>query len=89
MPRAPSPPHGAHAEIWALLDSGRLDEGATRIKALANLAAAEDALTAALGHPVRVRARGDGCRVELDFDSPADAVVLAEQILSAGARDAV
>ncbi|HXU65232.1 MAG TPA: serine/threonine-protein kinase [Polyangia bacterium] len=34
VPRAPAPAHGAHAEIWALLDSGRLDEGATRIKAL-------------------------------------------------------
>jgi ParB family transcriptional regulator, chromosome partitioning protein len=52
------------------------------------LAAAEDALTAALGHPVRVRARGDGCRVELDFDSPAEAVAMAEQILSGGARSA-
>jgi ParB family transcriptional regulator, chromosome partitioning protein len=53
------------------------------------LAAAEDALTAALGHPVRVRARGDGCRVELDFDSPSEAVELAGQILSGGARSAV
>jgi ParB family transcriptional regulator, chromosome partitioning protein len=52
------------------------------------LAAAEDALTAALSHPVRVRARGDGCRVELDFESPAEAVGLAQQILSDGARNA-
>ena len=52
------------------------------------LAAAEDALTAALGHPVRVRARGDGCRVELDFDSPSEAVGLAEQILAGGTRSA-
>ncbi|MEJ7716232.1 MAG: hypothetical protein WKF40_11340 [Thermoleophilaceae bacterium] len=34
------------------------------------LAAAEDALTAALGHEVKVRARGDGVRAELSFDSP-------------------
>jgi ParB family chromosome partitioning protein len=46
------------------------------------LAAAEDTLTAAFGRPVRVRARGDGCRVELDFDSPGEAVELAERILS-------
>ena len=32
--------------------------------------------------PVRVRPRGDGCRVEVDFDSPGEAVELAERILS-------
>jgi ParB family chromosome partitioning protein len=46
------------------------------------LAAAEDTLSAAFGRPVRVRARGEGCRVELDFDSPGEAVELAERILS-------
>jgi ParB family chromosome partitioning protein len=46
------------------------------------LAAAEDTLSTALGQPVKVSARGEGCRVELDFDSPADAVALAERILS-------
>ena len=46
------------------------------------LAAAEDTLAAAFGQPVKVRARGEGCRVELDFESPADAVALAERILS-------
>ena len=46
------------------------------------LAAAEDTLAAAFGQPVRVRPRGDGCRVELDFDTPADAVALAERILA-------
>jgi ParB family transcriptional regulator, chromosome partitioning protein len=46
------------------------------------LAAAEDTLSTAFGRPVRVRARGDGCRVELDFDSPGQAVELAERILS-------
>jgi ParB family transcriptional regulator, chromosome partitioning protein len=52
------------------------------------LAAAEDALSAALGREVRVKARGEGCRVELDFDSPAEAVQLAEQLLSRGLRRA-
>ena len=52
------------------------------------LAAAEDALSAALGREVKVRARGEGCRVELDFDSPAEAVQLAEQLLSRGLRRA-
>lgn len=45
------------------------------------LAAAEDALTAALGQEVKVRARGDGARAELTFEAPADAIVLAERIL--------
>jgi ParB family chromosome partitioning protein len=52
------------------------------------LAAAEDALSAALGHEVKVRARGDGCVAELEFDRPAEAVDLAEQILRAGRRAA-
>jgi ParB family transcriptional regulator, chromosome partitioning protein len=46
------------------------------------LAAAEDTLSAAFGHPVKVRPRGDGCRVEVDFASPGEAVELAERILS-------
>jgi ParB family transcriptional regulator, chromosome partitioning protein len=46
------------------------------------LAAAEDTLSAAFGRPVKVRPRAEGCRVELDFDTPAEAVVLAERILS-------
>jgi ParB family chromosome partitioning protein len=45
------------------------------------LAAAEDTLVAAFGQPVTVRPKGDGCRVELHFDTPADAVALAERIL--------
>jgi ParB family chromosome partitioning protein len=45
------------------------------------LGAAEDALTAALGREVRVRARGDGCRVELDLEHPREGVELAERIL--------
>jgi ParB family chromosome partitioning protein len=49
------------------------------------LAAAEDTLSTALGHPVKVRARNGGCRAELEFESPADAVALAERILAAAA----
>jgi ParB family transcriptional regulator, chromosome partitioning protein len=52
------------------------------------LAAAEDALAAALGHEVHVRARGGGCRVELVFDSPGQAVDLAERILAGRGRAA-
>src|ERR671915_235875 len=48
------------------------------------LAAAEDTLTTAFGQPVTVRPRGDGCRVELDFESPAEAVALAERLLARG-----
>jgi ParB family transcriptional regulator, chromosome partitioning protein len=48
------------------------------------LAAAEDTLSAALGRPVKMRARGEGCRLELDFDTPAEAVDLAERILARG-----
>jgi ParB family chromosome partitioning protein len=53
------------------------------------LAVAEDTLTTALGQPVRVRPHGDGCRVELDFDAPADAVALAERLLARGHLRAV
>jgi ParB family transcriptional regulator, chromosome partitioning protein len=46
------------------------------------LAAAEDTLSTAFGRPVKVRARGEGCRVQLDFDTPRDAVALAERLLA-------
>jgi hypothetical protein len=46
------------------------------------LAAAEDALSAALGREVRVRPRGERCRVELEFDTPAEAVELAQRLLA-------
>ena len=52
------------------------------------LAAAEDALTAAFGREVTVRAKGERCRVELDFDSPDEAVKLAEELLGRGLRRA-
>jgi ParB family transcriptional regulator, chromosome partitioning protein len=50
------------------------------------LAAAEDTLTVALGRPVRVKAKGEGCKVELDFESPAEAVELAETLLRRGSE---
>src|SRR3954447_10425357 len=52
------------------------------------LAAAEDALAAALGCDVKARARGETCVVEIAFDSPADAVALAERLLASNARAA-
>jgi len=52
------------------------------------LAAAEDTLSAALGREVRVRVRRGYCRVELDLESPAEAVALAERILASGSRAA-
>jgi ParB family chromosome partitioning protein len=45
------------------------------------LGAAEDALSAALGREVKVRPLAGGYRVELDVDSPREAIELAEQIL--------
>ena len=52
------------------------------------LAAAEDALSAALGRPVKVRSKGAGCKAELDFETPAEAVALAERVLAPGASRA-
>ena len=52
------------------------------------LAAAEDALSAALGREVKVSRKGDGCRAEIDFTDPSEAVAMAEQILRKGLRAA-
>jgi ParB family chromosome partitioning protein len=52
------------------------------------LAAAEDALSAALGREVKARARGERCVIELEFEHPAEAVELARSLLSAAARRA-
>lgn len=46
-----------------------------------SLAAAEDALSAALGREARVRPRAGGYRVEFDVDHPREGVELAERIL--------
>jgi ParB family transcriptional regulator, chromosome partitioning protein len=45
------------------------------------LAAAEDALSAALGRDVRVRAKGGAYRVEFELEQPREGVDLAERIL--------
>jgi ParB family transcriptional regulator, chromosome partitioning protein len=45
------------------------------------LAAAEDALTAALGREVKVRLRGRSYRVEIDLTEPQEGIELAERIL--------
>jgi ParB family chromosome partitioning protein len=82
-------------ETEAEARSGAATERASRTEPVAlhpdladALAAAEDALTAALGHDVRVRARGDGARAELVFSSPDEAVALAEKLLDRGASHA-
>jgi ParB family chromosome partitioning protein len=52
------------------------------------LAAAEDAMAAALGREVRARARGERCVIELEFERPSEAIELARSLLSASARRA-
>jgi ParB family transcriptional regulator, chromosome partitioning protein len=52
------------------------------------LAAAEDAMSAALGREVKARPRGERCVIEVQFESPAEAVELARSLLSAAARRA-
>lgn len=46
----------------------------------AAVAAVEEALSSALGRPVRARPKGDGCRIEVDFDTAAEAEQLAERL---------
>jgi ParB family transcriptional regulator, chromosome partitioning protein len=45
------------------------------------MGAAADALTAATGHDVKVKATAAGVRAEISFETPAEAVALAELIL--------
>jgi ParB family chromosome partitioning protein len=52
------------------------------------LAAAEEALTAALGREVKARARRERCVIELEFERPEEALELARSLLSSGARRA-
>jgi ParB family chromosome partitioning protein len=69
------------------LDAGAPATEATRPKVHPDhaeaLAAAEDALSSALGRPVRARSKGDGCRIEIDFDSTVDATDLADALVAA------
>jgi ParB family transcriptional regulator, chromosome partitioning protein len=55
----------------------------------AALAAVEESLSAALGRPVRARAKGDGCRVEIDFDSADEGRELAERLVEQSRRAAI
>lgn len=55
----------------------------------AAVAAAEEALSAALGRPVRAKPKGDGCRVELDFETAAEAEQLAERLAEQARRDGI
>lgn len=52
------------------------------------LAAAEDALSTALGREVRVRSKGERCRAEIEFATPSEAVELAERVLRSPLRSA-
>jgi ParB family transcriptional regulator, chromosome partitioning protein len=65
------------------LDGGGVTTGPKRPPAdlVDAMAAAADALTAATGHDVRVKATVAGIRAEIAFESPAEAVALAELIL--------
>jgi ParB family transcriptional regulator, chromosome partitioning protein len=65
------------------LDGGGVASGTRRPPAdlVDAMAAAADALTAATGHDVRVKATASGVRAEIAFESPAEAVALAELIL--------
>jgi ParB family chromosome partitioning protein len=49
----------------------------------AAVAAIEETLSSALGRPVRAKAKGDGCRIELDFATTAEAEKLAERLAEA------
>ena len=53
------------------------------------MAAVEDTLTTALGRPAKVKPKGDGCRVELDFETAAEAIALAEELLRRGSSRTV
>jgi ParB family transcriptional regulator, chromosome partitioning protein len=88
----------ARDEGWSVRETERRARGEAtpgkRPKAVVHpdladaLAAAEDALSSALGREVRVRAKGDGCRAVIDFGEPSEAIALAEQVLANGLRAA-
>jgi ParB family chromosome partitioning protein len=52
------------------------------------LAAAEDALSAALGREVKARARGERCVVEIEFEDPGEVIALAQEILAGSVQRA-
>jgi ParB family transcriptional regulator, chromosome partitioning protein len=67
----------------ARLEGGATKPGAPRVPAdlVDAMAAASDALTAATGHDVKVKPSAGGIKAEISFESPAEAVALAELIL--------
>ena len=64
------------ADMQAARESAALDPDLAEA-----MAAVEDTLTTALGRPVKVKPKGDGCKVELDFERPGEAIALAEELL--------
>ncbi len=54
----------------------------------AAVVAVEEALSSALGRPVKAKPKGDGVRIELDFDTPAEADELAQLLRRATLRAA-
>lgn len=53
------------------------------------LGSAAEALSSALSRPVRARAKGDGCRIEIDFETADEARELAEQLIEQARRGAI
>ena len=91
----------AHEQGWSVreterrareLESGRPERpappalDADQAEALAEVA---EALSSALGRPVRARAKGDACRVEIEFDTPGEARELAERLIEQARRGAI
>lgn len=91
----------AHEQGWSVRETERraraLESGARpRQSAPAShpdqveaLAGAADALSSALGRPVRARAKGDACRIEIDFETADEAHELAEQLIEQARRGAI
>lgn len=53
------------------------------------LARTEEALSSALGRPVKARPKGEGCRIEIEFDSAAEAAELAERLIERSRRESI
>lgn len=53
------------------------------------LAQAEEALSSALGRPVKARPKGEGCRIEIEFETAAEAADLAERLIDRSRRDSI
>jgi ParB family chromosome partitioning protein len=62
---------------------------ATHPDQAAAIAAVEEALSSALGRPVRAKPKGDGCRIEIDFDTTGEAEELVERLVEQARRAAI